>query len=107
MQSNSAQDIGEATRALLSGIAERNGLHSSEVVSVFFSVTRDLTAMFPASAAREVGWDAPMLDMCEMDVTGALARCLRVLVHVDRDGEVQHVYLRGARSLRPDLEERK
>jgi len=105
VQENTAQAIGEATQTLLQEITDRNHLTASEVVSVFFSVTKDLTALFPAKAARDLGWSAPMLDLREMDVPDALARCIRVLIHVNGDRQAQHVYLSGARVLRPDLEE--
>jgi chorismate mutase len=74
-------------------------------VSIFFTVTPDLNADFPARAARKIGWDVPMLDMQEIDVPGAIKRCLRVLLHINGDGDVRHAYLRGAQALRPDLEE--
>lgn len=105
VESNTADGICDATQTLLRHIAERNRLQPDEIVSVIFSVTQDLTACFPARAARDLGWDAPMLDVYEMDVPGALAQCVRVLLHVDRAEHVQHVYLAGARVLRPDLEE--
>lgn len=101
---NSAIAIGEATRTLLREIAERNQLALDEIVSIFFSVTPDLNAEFPARTVRGLGWDVPMLDMQEMDVPKALGRCVRVLMHVNRSEPVQHAYLRGARQLRPDLE---
>jgi chorismate mutase len=94
----------EATCSLLDEIARRNDLRVDEIVSVFFTLTPDLNAAFPARAARSMGWDVPMLDMQEVDVPGAVPKCLRVLVHVNRDGlPVRHAYLRGARQLRPDL----
>ncbi|HEX6509192.1 MAG TPA: chorismate mutase [Chloroflexota bacterium] len=101
---NSAEAIGEATQALLACLAERNNLRPEQVVSVFFTLTPDLNASFPARAARDMGWDVPMLDMQEIDVPGSLARCLRVLVHVDTEHPVRHAYLRGALTLRPELE---
>lgn len=101
---NTAEAIGDATVELLEEIARRNGLTVDEVVSVFFTLTPDLFADFPAKAARAHGWDVPMLDMQEVAVPNALPRCLRVLVHVERTGPVRHAYLRDARSLRPELE---
>lgn len=104
VECNTAESIAEATQALLREIARRNALGPDEVISAFFTMTPDLDAAFPAWAAREIGWDMPMLDMVEIDVPGALRRCLRVLLHVERDVEVSHAYLREARALRPDLE---
>lgn len=101
---NTEACIAEATHELLGELARRNALKPQEVVSVFFTLTPDLDAMFPARAARAMGWDIPMLDMQEVPVPGSLQRCLRVLLHVERDDEVRHAYLRGAGVLRPDLE---
>jgi len=76
-------------------------------VSAFFTMTPDLRSEFPARAARDLGWDdVPMLCTTEVDVRGALPRCIRALVHASSDrprGDVRHVYLRGAHVLRPDL----
>ena len=104
VSANTATAIGEATTTLLSALRERNSLRMDEVVSVFFTLTPDLDADFPARAARDSGWDVPMLDMVELNVPGALSCCLRVLVHVNRTGPIKHAYLRGAEQLRPDLE---
>lgn len=89
---------------LLEEIRRRNCLSPAEVVSIFFTLTPDLDADFPARAARMAGWDVPMLDMQEVPVPGALAKCIRVLLHVNRSEPVRHAYLRGAQRLRPDLE---
>ncbi len=101
---NTEEAIIDGTRTLLSCLVERNHLTLEEVVSVFFTLTPDLNACFPARAAREMGWDVPMLDMQEIDVPGALAFCIRVLVHAEINRPPRHAYLRGAVSLRPDLE---
>jgi chorismate mutase len=101
---NSPEAIAEATQMLLAEIRRRNNLRSDEVISAFFTLTPDLNADFPARAARADGWDMPMLDMQEIAVPGALTRCLRVLLHVDRAQPVCHAYLRDAATLRPDLE---
>ncbi len=99
--------IAEATRALLTELLHRNAVHDAQLVSALFTLTPDLTSEFPARAARELGWaDVPILCAQEIAVPGALARCLRVLVHVESSltrAAVQHVYLRGAVVLRPDL----
>jgi chorismate mutase len=99
--------IRSATRELIERIIERNDLEASDVISVIFTVTADLTSEFPAHAARALGWvDVPLLCTMEIPVPGALPHCIRVLLHVEseRDREdIGHVYLHGARALRPDL----
>jgi chorismate mutase len=100
-------DIRRATRELLETIVSRNGITSEDVTSAIFTVTHDLTSEFPAHAARELGWlDVPLLCTLEIPVPGSLAKCIRVLLHVQssvpRSG-IRHVYLHDARTLRPDL----
>jgi chorismate mutase len=105
--SDDPEAIRAATRELLGEITTRNALRPSDVISVFFTVTGDLTSEFPARAARELGWvDVPLLCMTEIPVPGALSRCIRVLLHIESDRpreSIAHVYLRGAKMLRPDL----
>ena len=107
VEQDDAREIGTATRELLDAIVERNALSEADLVSAFFTVTPDLTSDFPARAARELGWaDVPLLCTVEIPVAHALARCIRVLLHVETDrprADMRHVYLRGARALRPDL----
>ncbi|MBK5188517.1 MAG: chorismate mutase [Gemmatimonadaceae bacterium] len=99
--------IRSATRELLETIVARNGITSADVISAIFTVTHDLTSEFPAHAARELGWlDVPLLCTLEIPVPGSLARCIRVLLHVESSAsraDVRHVYLHDARALRPDL----
>lgn len=106
VDANTELAIMDATHELLAELASRNRLGADEIISLFFTLTPDLNACFPARAARlRMGWDVPMIDMVEVDVPGALCRCVRVLIHVRRDEPGRHAYLRGARSLRPELEE--
>jgi chorismate mutase len=99
--------IREATRELLARIVDANGLSTDDIISAMFTVTTDLRAEFPARAARELGWvDVPLLCTIEISVPGALPRCIRVLLHTHATRprtELRHIYLREARSLRPDL----
>lgn len=105
---NDREAIIVATRELLGELVRRNDVQAEDVASAWFSTTRDLDAEFPAVAARRsLGWEHVAL-MCghEMDVPGALPACLRVLLQVNttrRQDEMQHVYLRGAAVLRPDV----
>ncbi len=97
----------DATASLLREILERNALRPGDVVSAIFTVTGDLTAEFPAVAARENGFSAvPLLCAREIEVAGAMPRVVRVLMHYHAPEEhrPQHVYLGEARRLRLDLE---
>jgi len=96
--------IWDATRELLTAIAESNAIATEDIASVFFTTTPDLRSAFPARAARQLGWiDVPLLGATEMDQPGAPERAIRVLLHWNttcRQDEVIHVYLRGADSMR-------
>lgn len=107
LSADEATEMNEAVVELVSAMLERNSLPVDDVVSVIFTSTPDLTSAFPAAAARELGFaEVPLLCASEIDVTGALPRVVRVLMHADLDvsrADVQHVYLRGAEVLRQDL----
>jgi chorismate mutase len=100
-------DIYAATQELLREIVARNTVAVTDIISVIFTVTPDLTSAFPAMAAREIGWtDVPLLCTMEIPVPGALGHCIRVLLHAESDrprGAIEHVYLGDAVVLRPDL----
>jgi chorismate mutase len=108
VERNTAEAIVEAARELLDEVVRRNEIRTEDVASAWFSTTRDLDAEFPAVAARaELGWDHVAL-MCshEMDVPGSLPGCLRLMLHINTQRsqtELHHVYLRGAKVLRPDV----
>lgn len=96
-----------AAAELVTAVLDRNGFTPQQLVSVIFTATPDLTAEFPAYAARRIGLvDVPLLCATEMDVPGAMPRVIRLLAHVDTEmprSAVRHVYLRGAAALRTDL----
>ena len=108
VDANTREAILEATTELLSALIEANAITADDVASAFFTTTPDLTAEFPAVAARETfGWSHVAL-MCghEMNVPGSLPMCLRILLHVNTDrkpAEIRFIYLRGARALRADV----
>lgn len=106
VEENTAWAILAATRELLALIVEANDLKVEDVASAIFTTTSDLTAAFPARAAREIGWrDVALLDAQEIPVPGSLERCIRVLIHWNTEksaAEIKHVYLKGAQALRPD-----
>lgn len=107
VEENAEELILSATTELVSAIIERNELDPDQMVSCLFSCTTDLTAQFPAVAARDLGLDrVPLLCTQEIEVPGALPRVIRILLHyyAPADHVPQHVYLREARALRADLE---
>ncbi len=98
----------EATRELLSAMLEANGIRDHETIAaIFFTTTPDLTSTFPAEAAREIGMHTvPLICNQEIPVPNRLPRAVRVMMQINtrkRQDEIKHIYLREARSLRPDL----
>jgi chorismate mutase len=97
----------EATAELIAEVMSRNALTADDVISVLFTATPDLTAEFPALAARKTGFHAvPLMCATEIPVRGAMPRVIRLMAHVETDrprSQIQHVYLRGAAALRLDI----
>ena len=106
VEANNAEEMLEATTDLLTALIRLNEIAAEDVASAIFTTTPDLTATFPALAAREMGWtEVPLLCAHEMDVPGALGKVVRILLHVNTAraaAEVRHVYLKGAKALRPE-----
>lgn len=106
---NEADAIADATVELLEAMLGRNDARPEDLISALFTSTPDLDAGFPAAAARRLGLRAlPLLCATEMEVPGAPARCIRILLHLysaRSPEQLKHVYLRGARGLRSDLGE--
>ncbi|WP_028927780.1 chorismate mutase [Pseudonocardia acaciae] len=100
-------EILDASAELVAEILYRNELAPDDVISMLFTATPDLTAEFPAYAARKMGLtDVPLLCATEIAVPGAMPKVLRVMAHVETPrtrADVRHVYLRGAAALRTDL----
>lgn len=97
-----------ATRELLVAMLERNGIDDFEpIAAIFFTTTPDLTATFPAEAARALGMTkVPLLCNQEIPVPGRLPMVVRVMLQLNTSktqDEIQHVYLGAAAGLRPDL----
>lgn len=104
---NTESDILSETTLLLTALFTENKLDTDEIASIFFSVTPDLTAQFPAVAARRMGLSStPLFCMTEIPVPGSLPLCIRILIHVNTEltqKEVRHIYLNHAEKLRPEL----
>ena len=107
LSENNSDEIIKATKELLLEIEDRNKLYRENVISILFSSTKDLNAEYPAKAARLLGYTQCGL-MCfnEMEVVDSSKRCIRVIVLYNgnmEQKEVNHVYLKKAKVLRPDL----
>ncbi|MEH2042164.1 chorismate mutase [Nostoc sp.] len=105
---NLPQAIAEAVDKLLNALEVKNPLDPAEIVSVTFSATPDLDAIFPAAVARRrPGWEqVPLLDVQQMQVNSSLKCCIRVLIHFNTSmpqNALRPIYLRGAAQLRPDI----
>lgn len=102
-----AEIVIAATERLLAAVLVRNEVLAEDIVSVFFTVTEDLRSAFPAEAARRMGLGrVPLMCAREIPVEGSMPSVVRLLMHFHTErtqGEVAHVYLDGAESLRDDL----
>jgi chorismate mutase len=107
VDANERDQVLAGTAELVRAVLDRNGLQAHDLISVVFTATPDLTAEFPAYAARAIGiTDVPFLCATEIDVPGAMPRVVRLLAHVETErsrDDLRHVYLRGAAALRTDL----
>lgn len=104
---NSAEEINAVTRELLQEMLRRNEMNSDEIISILLTTSPDLTASFPAAAARELGLDeVPLICASEINVPGALGHCVRIMLHgysVRARADIRHVYLHDAVTLRNDI----
>lgn len=109
VQADERDQILAATRQLLALMIRRNEIRATDVAAATFTVTKDISAEFPALAARQLGWiEVPLLCGYEISVPDSLPRCIRVLVLWNTNkcqSEIEHVYLHDAKKLRPDLSE--
>lgn len=107
VNANDKQEILDAVSELLLEMVEQNGIMNEDIISILFSMTTDLNAVFPAVAARQLGWDRiAMMSMHEIDVPGSLKSCIRVLIQFNTNKEnddLKYIYLKEAKALRPDL----
>ncbi|HBC40820.1 MAG TPA: chorismate mutase [Pseudanabaena sp.] len=108
VEANTYAALERAVLELMEEIEAQNDIDPREIVSATFSATTDIDVVFPAKIARSrLHWEhVPLLDVQQMYVEGSLERCIRVLIHVNtplEQHQIKHVYLNGARDLRPDL----
>jgi len=107
VEEDTSEQVSERVQALIAEMLARNGVNHDDIISMIFTATDDIVSIFPAAAARAVGLgDVPLLCARELSVTGGTPRCIRILVHLATErprGELRHVYMEGAESLRDDL----
>ncbi len=108
VDANEENTILDATLLLMNEIVAANNIRPEDIACIWITVTHDLDAAFPAKVIRQLeGWDmVPLMCALEMPVKGSLERCIRVMVLVNTEAsqaEINHIYLGGAKSLRPDL----
>lgn len=107
VENNCKEEILSHTEELLSALLQANAIQHEDMASIFFSVTTDLDAEFPALAARKLGLnDTPLLCLTEIPVPGSLKKCIRILIHLNSSkpqSEMIHIYLKGAMALRPEF----
>jgi chorismate mutase len=107
LRKNTREEILNKTMELLKKMMEENNVKEDEIVSVFFTVTKDLNREFPAYALREMGLkNVPALCAKEIDVPKSMGKVIRILMHVYTNlsqKEIKHQYLGRTKFLRPDL----
>lgn len=108
VENNNRLEIINCTKELINDIEIKNNLKKDNVICILFSSTKDLNAEYPAKAARLLEYTQCGL-MCfpEMDIINSIEKCIRIMVlYQDFNIEqhnVKHIYLKGAKTLRPDL----
>ncbi len=109
VEADDPRQVDERTQEMMALLIERNELDHDDLISVLFSCTHDLVSRNPATATRAMGiGDVPLLGVQEASMAGALPLCIRVMIHVEtslKRAELRHVFIRGAKVLRPDLVE--
>jgi chorismate mutase len=109
---NTESAITEATDEMLRELALINDLDIEEICFAYFTTTHDLTAEYPAYAARRLGWvDVPLLCGHDMDVAlpnpRGVRMCIRVLLLYNTprpQSAMKFAYLRGASAIKSDLD---
>jgi chorismate mutase len=112
VESDSAMEIETATGELLRQLIDANTIDPAEIGGAWFTTTRDLSAEFPAVAARKLGWtEVPLICGYEMSVVESnprsIPRCIRVMILLNTDraaSEMQFIYLRRAAEIKADLD---
>ena len=112
VNSNSKEEILKETSILIETIILKNELknelNNEDIISMCFTMTKDLDAVYPAVAVREILdiHDIPMLNYEEKHIQGSLSKCIRVMMYINTEktkADIKHIYLNNAKNLRKDL----
>lgn len=105
VEKNEKEEIERQVIKLFEEIVKVNDLKNEEILSVIFTMTKDLNKIFPSKVLREnFGLsETPFLDLEHKDIEGALEKCIRVMIFVDTNRALTPIYLEKARKLRKDL----
>ena len=103
---NTFKEIENSVVELIDELISRNSLDPKKILSITFTVTKDLDACFPASIARKhFGFDSvAFLDCQQMYIPNDVDFCIRLmaLVILPTSYSINHPYLNGASNLRTD-----
>ncbi|MDK2799922.1 MAG: chorismate mutase [Clostridiales bacterium] len=104
---NTKEQIILHTKELLNEMLVSNHINPNDIISIFFTTTKDVNAVFPSVAAREMGFtNVPLMCASEIDVPDSLQKCIRIMMHINVEknlNQISHIYLKDAKKLRPDL----
>lgn len=108
VKNNEETEMLEETKKLIEEMVHLNDISPASISHVFFSLTSDINATFPAKVSRQIeGWKhVPVMCMQEVEVPNSLEKCIRIMLVAETDRkqeEVHHVFLNEAVKLRPDL----
>jgi chorismate mutase len=105
--SDTKKNVLDSTTELLNKVISENSIDSESIVNIIFTATSDIVSVFPAVAARAIGlFDVPLIDCQQMNCDKSLSLCIRVMLTYNTSKsqrDTKHIYLHGAKVLRPDL----
>ena len=107
---NTPESITENVCLMCRELFTRNNIRAEDIVSLQFTITKDITKLNPATALRrgDCGLDVsavPLFCSQEAEIEGMMPLVVRALLtaYADAGLERHNVYLNGAEKLRPDF----
>ena len=105
---NTKDSIQEKAVKLFNAVVEKNAIKSQDIVSLHWTLTKDLDAMNPATALR---LGKPAIDVSEIPlfcsqeafIQGGRPKVIRMMLTAYLDQKPSHIFLDGAEALRPDF----